>query len=169
MPKPIELALSQIWNRKSIECLNATQLGAFIALARANLVHGVDPLPSDRDSLQRLSRTSRIQWASCFDRVAEALRDALPVLTASYRYKQQLSDNLAARINVARAVREKNVALALSLKPKLDVAFSDADEYAAGVIQPHVAAPYIAKNYDTRARNAAIKQQETGAKPALTD
>lgn len=168
MPKPIELALSQIWNRKSVEALNATELGGYISLARAVILHGHDPLPIDRDTIQRLSRLSRIQWERSRNKITAALNETLWPLKASYRKALQVRET---RLRVSRIAVAARASLG-QLKGKLEAMpaqLAEADTLGVGLIQPHQAAPYIAKNYDTRARNAAIKQQETGAKPALTD
>lgn len=169
MPKPIELALSQIWSRKSIECLNATQLGAFISLARANLIHGIDPLPSDRDSLQRLSRTSRIQWASSVDRILEALKDALPVLRTSYKAKADMAEIRKEHVKVARIALAKKNSSKAKLETKIPHDFADADKYSVGVLQPLMASRYLPQDYDRQARNAAISAKTDSTKQTLAD
>src|ERR1700679_1863948 len=111
MAKPLNLDYSGIWNRRSIEALNATEVGAYICLTRAMILHGHDPLPTDEDTLQRLSRLTRRQWQRYSKRIHEALNETMGHLKTDYAYSQKCREKRLWIASRAVEARRRNAEL----------------------------------------------------------
>lgn len=168
--RPIDIIFCQIWDRKSIKSLRASELGAFVALCHACLVEGFDPLPADKATLQVLARVSPQQWQWAEKRVIAALEDALGILRAAYEEDQgkQETRRRVARIASYAARAGKNLSENLTAMP---IEFSSQDESLSGISQPLKATNFSSNKTDLRAREqakSAQKQAKVSHSP-LTD
>ena len=110
MAKPLDINLSLVWNRESVNDLRITDVGGFVLLARAAVLGSFDPFNAKPCELENRARATPKQWKLCKGRILAALEDALPMLRQAYQLalqKRQKFQRHARRVFAASNERNR--------------------------------------------------------------
>lgn len=164
-PLPFSYALGVALTHKAVRKLQATQYGAFFKILRAALLEDFDPFSAKGLALQYHGGATPKQWIHIREEVLNALRVALPDITAVYRSKLEICNQRAHYLQKGRAIyaetrrnREKSDA-----KPAALTEVSS----APGILAPQKAPRHYNEKINMHARAQAKKAKISGF--VLTD